>query len=503
LWNPSEDENERMRIIRQMAGAIFLVAAGIALFDFELLGRLFLFLSQDGSIVPLSMLQLRLCLLAGGVVGVYLIFAEYFTGWLASVNGFLMNIGRPRFLVISLSVALALRVAMVLFFPFRLWIDHLVYDELSWHWAKVGGYYVGDFPTAYRPPGYPFFLSRLYVLFGHHPQLAAVANIVFSLAIVYISYLIVRKIWSENVARWTMIILIFFPSQLLFVNLPASEPMFTMLFLMSILAFMTVERPLKRKRLFAFLGGVLLGLATLTRALTIIYLIIPTVFWFLQTKSIRRTAINTLIAAIGLALVVTPWMLRNYRQKGKFTITTNAGINLLIGNQPGSGMGWNQPVTEQFAIDDPRRETYVDSAARHQAWQYIKNDPAAFFKRGVLKVMYFYAVDMEGLGYELGQLAAENRSDRYIYCAFITEAFYLMVLLFGFFGIFSIYIANADVRRPEGFILWATILMWTAVHFVFFGDGRFHFPIIPMISAFAGLYIKYRVDQQLSKGCKI
>ncbi|UCD95304.1 MAG: hypothetical protein JSU69_04440, partial [Candidatus Zixiibacteriota bacterium] len=140
-----------MRILRQIAGAIFLIVAGIALFDFRLISRFFLFLSQDGSIVALSMLHLRLCLLAGGVVGLFLIFTRYFMELLTSLNGQLVSMERFRFLMIFLTIAVVLRVAIVLFFPFRLWIDHLVYDELSWHWASVGGYYVGDFPTAYRP----------------------------------------------------------------------------------------------------------------------------------------------------------------------------------------------------------------------------------------------------------------------------------------------------------------------------------------------------------------
>jgi hypothetical protein len=42
--------------------------------------------------------------------------------------------------------------------------------------------------------------------------------------------------------------------------------------------------------------------------------------------------------------------------------------------------------------------------------------------------------------------------------------------------------------------LWVTILFWTAVHFVFFGHARFHFPIMPIVATFAALYIVQAVE---------
>jgi 4-amino-4-deoxy-L-arabinose transferase-like glycosyltransferase len=484
-----------MTAVRIVLGIGLVLGSLPAIFSFEKMSGWFLFLSQDGSVVPHSMLQLRICLISLGIIGLYLVFSNSAKTCLAFVDRIIMSLCRSDFLTIFFITALLLRVAVILLFPFRLWIDYMVYDELGWHWVEAGGYYVGSYPTAYRPPGYPFFLSRLYWIFGHHPQLGVIANVIFSMAIIWLSYLLARKIWNERVARWTLVFLTFFPSQILFVNLLASEPLFTTLFLISIYLLISVEKPGYWKWHYALLGGVVLGLATLTRALTQVYLILPAIYWYLQTGRFSRTIRNTMIAAVGFIIVITPWLVRNYHHKGKLTISTNTGINLLIGNQPGSGMGWNQPVTDEFDFDDPTMETYIDSVGWHRGWQYIKSDPVAFVKRGILKVLYFYAVDMESVGYELVEAANSNRTGRYVVIAFITQTYYVTVLFFGFLGLLTRYFTDPRWRRPGGFLLWMTIAFWTAVHFVFFADGRFHFPIVPIISTFAAIYTHRNVGE--------
>jgi len=478
-----------MKITRIIFGLISLIIGGLSLFSFMTIGKYFLFLSQDGSVVPHSLLQLRICLATLAVVGLYLVFREYANKLLSFLNRYITNLTQSEFLKLFLLIALALRVLTVLLLDFHLWIDYQTYDELGWLWAKSGAYYIDGHPTAYRPPGYPFFLSRLYLIFGHHPQVGTIANVVFSLTIVWLSYLIIRKIFDENIARWTMIILVFFPSQLLFVNLLATEPMFTTLFLASIYLIILSVRKINYKWHCLFIGGLFLGLASLTRPLVLIYPIIILIFLYFKNRNLVETAKQIIIVTIGFFIVITPWLMRNYYLKGVCTISTNSGINLLIGNQPGSGMGWNQPVTDDFAIGDPTQEVHIDSVGWYRGWQYIKSNPSAFIKRGLLKVMYFYAVDMEGLGYELVKTADENRFDIYVLLAFITEAYYIMILLFGFLGFSVVYVRNRSLQNPGGLLFWATILFWTIVHFIFFADGRFHFPIIPMISAFAAMYL--------------
>jgi len=486
-----------MKFFRIISGFVFIFIGGLALFNFGVLQKYFLFLSADGSVVPHSLLQLRICLITLIVVGSFLIFKKYYSRLFVVIDRYITHLTTSGFIKLFLLVALTLRILVVLLLDFHLWIDYQTYDELGLWWADSGAYTINGIPTAYRPPGYPFFLSRLYLVFGHHPLLGVAANIFFSLCIILLSYLIVKNIWNEQIARWTAILLTFFPSQILFCNLLATEPMFTMILLASIYLVKISFNGNKYRLYYILIGGILLGLAALTRPLVLIYPIFVVIYLYLKSRHVLVTAKNAAIFIFGFLIIITPWMIRNKIYKDSLTISTNSGINLLIGNQPGSGMGWNQPVTDEFAIGDPTQERYIDSVGWARGLEYIKSDPVAFVKRGILKIMYFYAVDMEGLGYELVKAANEGRFDIYVLGAIVTESYYIMIFLFALLGLFFVYTRDKSIRSPGGFLFWVTILFWTMVHFLFFADGRFHFPIIPMLSAFAALYI-CRKDRILS-----
>ncbi len=485
-----------MIYLKNINGIILILISTATIFFFGRIAGLFLFLSQDGDVVPHSFLQMKICLISLGAIGLCLLFSNQIHSLIVRINSLIMRLSTPGFLKWILVIALVLRLAVFLFMPFRLWIDYQEYDQLAMTWAEKGGYYSEGYKTAYQPPGYPFFLSRIYWIFGYHPRLGALAQVFFSVGIVLLSYLIVRKIWNEKVARWCALIMALFPSQALFVNLLASEILFTTLFLMSLLFFITAAGGRQRAIYYLAAGGACLGLATLTRAVTLTFLIIPAIYWYLTGKNIKRTAINVLIAAAAFLLVITPWMYRNHKADKGFVISTNAGINLFIGNQPGSGMGWNQPVSVEYDVGDPLKERYVDSVTRARAWEYIKDDPAGFIKRGLLKMLYFYAVDMESVGHQLVEAADAGRNDIFVFMGLLVESYYLIILFTAFLGITAVYVYKKIGRRPEGFLFWSTILYWSAVHFVFFADGRFHFPLIPIIGAFAALYISSRLKSE-------
>jgi 4-amino-4-deoxy-L-arabinose transferase-like glycosyltransferase len=466
----------------------------VALVWFNGIGNLFLFLSPDGVVEPFMMLMLKLLLISLGMIGLLLVFHGYAFKLLLQINLWITKLDKRSFLLTFLTTGFLLRLGVVLFMPFHIWDYYQSYDELAWQWATDGGYYNGEGLTAYRPPGYPFFLSRLYLLFGHVPLLGAVANIFLGTAIVLLAYLIARKTWNESIARWTMLIMTFFPSQVLFTNLLASEMLFTPLFLLSILLFVEVGKNVAARWPLAAAGGVLLGLASLTRAISKYYLILIVLYWIMQTRDIKRTLRLGLIALTGFALVVTPWMIRNYYAVGSASICTSTGINLFIGNQPGSGMGYNRDIVEQFNADNTATEAYVDSVTWHRAWDYIFQQPWAFVKRGVIKLGFFYAVDFDALQYGLIGAADKSAANHCVYLALPTESYYLVILVLACLGV-VIYSTHPHLRNPAGYLLLTTILYWSAIHFLFYGNGRYHFPIVPMLAAFAALSIFNRLKK--------
>lgn len=479
-----------LNIIRSILGVIGLSIGLAAIVWFDSLKQYFLFISQDNNIAPLSLLELQISLITLGFLGFLFLFWNYFIDALRKIDHLIVRTSPLRLILILLSIAFLLRMAVALFYPVNLWIDYGQYDYLGAHWAEVGGYFDGDYPTGYQPPGYPFMLSRIYLLFGHNHLFGVAANLILSLTILLLTYLIVARLYDRQKAGWTALILTFFPSQIFFVNLLASEILFTPLFLGALLLFVSIPKSGYKRLLVPFCGGVMLGLATLTRSITLVYLFIPAIYWLGSKASIRQKLMIICLALMGLMITITPWMMRNHNLGKGFVISTNGGINLLIGNEPGSGMGWHEPDLGGVDPLNPRKEAYVDSLGWAKGMAYIKSDPVAFVKRGCLKTFYFMTIDLDGVHHELIGSAENGRFDRYVILGIITQLFYVTTVWLALLGIFNFYKIPGNWRNREAFLFAATIFFWIAVHSVFFASGRYHFPIVPLMAVWSAVEIR-------------
>ncbi|MCK4302445.1 MAG: hypothetical protein KAW91_06700, partial [candidate division Zixibacteria bacterium] len=135
-----------------------------ALLRFEDIGGLFLFMSPDGVVEPFMLLMLKLLLISLGTVGLVFVFYGHLFKLLQRIDQKIVSSDPRSFLLTLMATGFMLRAAVVLIMPLGLWADYSIYDELGWEWATRGGYYNGELLTAYRPPGYQFFLSRLYLV---------------------------------------------------------------------------------------------------------------------------------------------------------------------------------------------------------------------------------------------------------------------------------------------------------------------------------------------------
>ncbi len=484
------------RIVRIAVGSLFIFLAGITLARFSLITDRLMFLSPDKVVSPFMMQLLWLLLVSLGIVGLALLFFRKSVAVLSRLQASFEHLPYHTFLVRMLGLAFGLRLVEAVLMPFHLWADFGSYDDLAWQWATKGGYYNGTLLTAYWPPAYPYLMSRLYLLFGHHPQLGIPFNLLSALAIVLLSYLIARKIWGETVARWTGLIMTFFPNQILYSNVLASEMLFTPLFLLAIYIFLVIPHVSRRGWLILLIGGIALGVATLTRSITKLFLVVPFVYWLVETKNLRKVLSYTLVALIGMMFVITPWLIRNKSAVGTYAINTNTGINLYIGNQPASGMGYNKYIADEFNVNDPSQEGYIDSVTWARSWEYIREHPLTFLERGFIKVGFLYSTDVDALEYGLLEVANHHRQLWYLWLAVVTQAFYMLVMFASLAGLIVGLKRNGALRNTGSVLILLTVAYWTGLHFVFYGQGRYHFPVIPFIAALAGLFFQYSVARR-------
>ncbi len=476
------------RIIRLVVGVSLLLISISAVVYFDIWPMALSGLTTNIGLAPHSWLTVRIILISLWLPGLLCLAWGPFRKVLFHSQQSIDRLSDQIFLFYVLALAAVLRVLAIFILPLRLWIDWEAYYRLALLWATTGAYTIGAQPTAYYPPGWPFFLSRLYLVLPGNPHVGVAANIALGIGIVYLGFRITQKIWGRTPARWTAIILAIFPSQVLFVNILCSEILFTFLFLLFINLVLSQSPTRIKTYTRYFISGLFLGMATLTRSLTLVFPLVMIPFCWINPSRQTNAGLRWLVLVAGLALVTAPWTIRNYHQIGRATISTNGGIDFYAGNHKPSSEIDQLLSPARMPWDTLRNEAHLDRLGYQLGMAYIRENPAAFLVRGMQKTIFMMTSDTNPFTYELINAAKTERMTSYVWSTVIVQAYYLTFLGFVGMGI-VVFIRRPCQRNSGGFLLILTICYWLAVHFVFFGIGRFHFPLVPLMAGFAGLAI--------------
>jgi 4-amino-4-deoxy-L-arabinose transferase-like glycosyltransferase len=241
---------------------------------------------------------------------------------------------------------------------------------------------------AHLPPLFSYLLAGIYALLGRSGFAVGVVNIAFDLITIAALYHICRRLLpqhGESIGLLAAIFYAFYP-YLLFQNLTVIDtPLFMMLLYLWLLTMIILrQRPTLNRDTWLLAGasGVLLGLMALVRTNAV--LLAPLLaIWFLFRRSFWASAARLSIVAIISALVIAPWIIRNYRVYGEFIpVALNGGENLYQGNNPltvpvfraGYDVQWVPPPEHL----PPARMTPERSAALAEAaWEYLRANPGA------------------------------------------------------------------------------------------------------------------------------
>jgi hypothetical protein len=240
------------------------------------------------------------------------------------------------------------------------------------------------------------------------------------------------------------------------------------------------------------LGGICLGLSTLTRppGLLIPAVILP--YLWLSQRSFWRPVFRLIVVGVFMLLTLLPWVVRNYGIFNDFVLTTNGGANLWIGSLYESGNGGfllDESLTaEELAQSgeiNAMDELTQQDMFREWALENIREQPVSYFLYGFKKMREMYFFDIEGVALSFAELPAETEIPKPIRFATYASAqvYYMLVVILLGVSLVS-YLTRLRQSKPGYLLLILLILYWTAIHFIYFGSGRFHYPILPI---FAGL----------------
>ncbi|MCU1498682.1 MAG: glycosyl transferase [Acidimicrobiales bacterium] len=395
-------------------------------------------------------------------------------------------------------IGAAVAVALVLRVVWGLWVDHPpqgFYDP-----ARYVGYgrEIADGngmiepltgrPTAYYPPGYPWFVGI--ATWSGRPftdnavTAVVLVQAVLGAATVALGALVARAVAGRRAGVVAAVGLAVYPNLVYHSGAVLGETLYNFLFLGFLAVAATARWPqgLTTRRLLA--AGALLGLAVMVRPISLAVVPVVALAWWMATRDGRFVRRATLLLLATVAGCIVPWTIRNAARMDAFVpISTNTGDNLCIGYADGANGAFHPRAacdTRASLLDGPSGEVAADKEKQQTALDAIRDHPGRQPGQVWKRFWYMWIRD----GDHDGVLAVQSyRSDRFL--GIRTEAnlargadiAYWLLVPVGLLGLAAL------VRRRRGLdlLLVGSAVATALVPLAFFGDSRFKVPVIPLL----------------------
>ena len=334
--------------------------------------------------------------------------------------------------------------------------------------------------TAYRPPGLPIFLAIIYSISGKW-QLAVLSQIGLFLISIIMFFSIVKRFFSDRVAQLVIVIYLLNPV-IYFMNNSLWTESISQFFIIGAFYFYFLGRE-RKNPLLVIISGLLFGWLILTRPTYLIYLlIIPLVFIYHFFKFHKFEYLKFILIFFAI-LPVLFWSIRSsIATGGPVLVSTNGGVNMLLGNNPYVLNGNNAafPPTGYLVsgnVVKTDNEYLSDKNYKKLADHWIAKNPLKFAKLAFSKIRNLFLPNSYVYNevYNVGNLGFFGQ----YFWRLMIEIYFFLILFLALLGI--LFLKNK----------WH---LWWLVPYIFmivlsFVDGRFFVPLYLPISILAALAI--------------
>lgn len=400
----------------------------------------------------------------------------------------------PPGLLLIMLAALVLRL---------LWVYHVdtvpVFDFLKYHEGALSiaqgqGYKLYGKPTAFEPIGYPGFLALLYLVFKPNILVPKLVNVVMSLGIIYLAYLLGRNWFHKNVGLLAAFLVAFSPRQIAYTSVLANEIYFTFFFLLVLFLITLPGERLWRGPLI----GIFCAILALTKPFMLAFPGVLFLISWLRHQDLWVSLKKTAVIVLFMVLTICPWTIRNYVVFGEFIpISTNGGITLYLNNNPYAKGYWQDPFQFPNSPLAPYKdeetgfwdELAVDKVGKELAIQWILENPWEFFKLGFKKLYHiyndawdvYYAVEFTGP-------EAKPLSNRGWIYKTARYAYWGLLVALGFYGymVLKAWYQRTLGKELSGHLgIFINLLFFSGIYFCFEGQPRYLFPLLPLLCLLA------------------
>ena len=208
---------------------------------------------------------------------------------------------RPLLAVLLFSLLLRL---VYLLFDFPLWWDSHIYIGMGKYIFSSGEIGVWE---SFRPVIHPFVIGLFWKLGLNPVIIGKILDVILSLAVIYLTYLIAEKVFSENIAILSALVLTVTPIFIKLTGLILSEPLALSFGLLGIYLFIK-----NKSYLNLFIAGLLLGLAFLTKfPFGIFFLAVILILLFVNEELLLKIK-KILPMVLGFTVVLAPYLFFNH-----------------------------------------------------------------------------------------------------------------------------------------------------------------------------------------------
>lgn len=347
----------------------------------------------------------------------------------------------------------------------------------------------------YQTPFYPYFLALVFILLGENLTVIRSLQILLGALACLLLALAGKSFFSKRVGMITGLLAALYPVNIFFDCL-IQKTTFDFFFSALLLFFLT-RLFFKHNLYYFFFSGIILGLFTLNRENTLVYvpLILIWILTFFRKYPSKSKVIWLLSLIGGFLLIIMPVSFRNWSKGGNFWVTSGFGSNFYLANNPKANglyipLRWGRgdafferyDATEiaQMSLKRKLSPAEVSSFWFDQAWHFICTSPLTWIKATVKKLMLIW---------NKAEIPDTDPLEIYLDSSFLLRILY--------------YLFNFGILAPVGltgmFVAWKVKNQIAILYLMFLGMAtslplflafaRYRFVLIPFLILFAGVFI--------------
>lgn len=329
----------------------------------------------------------------------------------------------------------------------------------------------GPSDRMWRTPGYPFFLAGLFFLGVKNVAGIRLSQCLLGGLTCALLFLLAEHLFDRGLAIATATYFAIFPPHAYMAGQILSENLLLPVVLGCILSFFALAKSHSLRS--AIFSGALAGISVLIKPESAVVLIaLVLTIWILRIKN--KAGLSFVVALVAV-LVLSPWLIRNYRLSGHLVLSSVGGEAFWGGNN-------------SYVLDNPKYRGY---------WMAPSEMPAQLNE--VLAAPTEYEQDR--VRWRLGtEFLNQHRSDlprlamyklRRFYSVFVQDSKERLALILSF-GLLLPFIATGAVingwrflrDRHSGLMLLAIILGYNLLAIIFWGANRMRLVIDPFLILF-------------------